>query len=212
MPKRDVQVISHSSVTSHRILARPDEGFPETAFHQTTPALPDLIHLNPIPGRKDDVVPPLTLLQAYGELAANKPEYVAPYLKVLAQLEQTDPDKALVQAALGRRDLKSGKLQEAADHLQRALKLGPQQANVYGDLAEATTRLGRPEEGLALLQKATVLDPFNPVLQKALVVRLISMKQYSNALVAMEHYMESFPQDSYMRKMLDLAKGDPSQK
>ncbi|MDT7816029.1 MAG: hypothetical protein QOJ42_5945, partial [Acidobacteriaceae bacterium] len=178
MPKRDVQVISHSSVTSHRILARPDEGFPETAFHQTTPALPDLIHLNPIPGRKDDVVPPLALLQAYGELAANKPEYVAPYLKVLAQLEQTDPDKAMVQAALGRRDLKSGKLQEAADHLQRALKLGPQQANVYGDLAEATTRLGRPEEGLALLQKATVLDPFNPVLQKALVVRLISMKQY----------------------------------
>jgi hypothetical protein len=212
MPKRDVQVISHSSVTSHRILARPDEGFPETAFHQTTPALPDLIHLNPIPGRKDDLVPPLTLLQAYGELAANKPEYVAPYLKVLAQLEQTDPDKAMVQAALGRRDLKSGKLQEAADHLQRALKLGPQQANVYGDLAEATTRLGRPEEGLALLQKATVLDPFNPVLQKALVVRLISMKQYSNALVAMEHYMESFPQDSYMRKMLDLAKGEPSQK
>ena len=212
MPKRDVQVISHSSVTSHRILARPDEGFPETAFHQTTPALPDLIHLNPIPGRKDDVVPPLTLLQAYGELAANKPEYVAPYLKVLAQLEQTDPDEALVQAALGRKDLKSGKLQEAADHLQRALKLGPQQANVYGDLAEATTRLGRPEEGLALLQKATVLDPFNPVLQKALVVRLISMKQYSNALVAMEHYMESFPQDSYMRKMLNLAKGEPSQK
>ncbi len=158
------------------------------------------------------MVPPLTLLQAYGELAANKPEYVAPYLKVLAQLEQTDPDKAMVQAALGRRDLKSGKLQEAADHLQRALKLGPQQANVYGDLAEATTRLGRPEEGLALLQKATVLDPFNPVLQKALVVRLISMKQYSNALVAMEHYMESFPQDSYMRKMLDLAKGEPSQK
>ena len=212
MPKRDVQVISHSSVTSHRILARPDEGFPETAFHRTTPALPDLIHLNPIPGRKDDVVPPLTLLQAYGELAAKKLEYVAPYLKVLAQLEQTDPDKAMVQAALGRRDLKSGKLQEAADHLQRALKLGPQQANVYSDLAEATTRLGRPEEGLALLQKATVLDPFNPVLQKALVVRLISMKQYSNALVAMEHYMESFPQDSYMRKMLDLAKGEPSQK
>jgi Tetratricopeptide repeat len=212
MPKRDVQVISHSSVTSHRILAKPDEGFPETAFHQTTPALPDLIHLNPIPGKKDDVVPPLTLLEAYGELAANKPEYIAPYLKVLAQLEQTDPDKAIVQAALGRRELKSGKLQEAADHLQRALQIGPPQATVYGDLAEATTKLGRPEEGLALLQKATALDPFNPVLQKALVVRLISMKQYSNALVAMEHYLESFPQDSYMRKMLDLAKGVPSQR
>ncbi len=212
MPKRDVQVISHSSVTSHRILARPDESFPETAFHQTTPALPDLIHLNPVPGTKDDVIPPLTLLQAYGELAANKPEYVAPYLKVLAQLEQTDPGKAIVQAALGRRDLKSGKLQEAADHLQRALQIGPPQATVYGDLAEVTTKLGRPEEGIVLLQKATALDPFNPVLQKTLVVRLISLKQYANALVAMEHYLEIFPQDSYMRKMLGLAKGEPAQK
>ncbi|HWZ50982.1 MAG TPA: tetratricopeptide repeat protein [Granulicella sp.] len=212
MPKRDVQVISHSSVTSHRILARPDEGFPDTAFHQTTPALQDLIHLNPVPGRKDDVVPPLTLLQAYGELAASKPEYVSPYLKVLAQLEQTDPDKAIVQAALGRRELKSGKLQEAADHLYRALQLGPPQATVYGDLAEATTKMGRPEEGLALLQKATALDPFNPVLQRALVVRLINMKQYSNAVAAMEHYLEIFPQDSYMRKMLSLAQGEPLQK
>lgn len=212
MPKRDVRVISHSSITNHRILARPDEPFPESAFHQTTAALPDLIHLNPAPGSKEDVVPPLTLLQAYGELAATKPEYVAPYLKVLAQLEQSTPDNALVQAALGRRELKSGRFQEAAAHLQRALKLGSQQATVYGDLAEATTKLGQPEEGLALLQKATALDPFDPQLQRTLVARLIAMKQYANALAAMEHYLEIFPQDSYIRKMLALAKGEPSQK
>jgi len=211
MPKRDVHTISHSSVTSHRILARPGEEFPDTAFHQTTASLPDLIHLNPLPDGRNDVVPPLTLLQAYGELAATKPEYVAPYLKVLGQLEQTDPDKALVQAALGRRDLKSGKLQEAAGHLERALQIGSPQATVYGDLAEATTKLGKPEEGLVLLQKATALDPFNPLLQKTLIARLIAMKQYSNALVAMDHYLEIFPQDAYIRKMHDLAKGAPPQ-
>ena len=212
MPKRDVRVIAHSSVTSHRILARPDEGFPEIAFQQTTSALPDLIHLNPAPGKKDDAVEPLTLLQAYGDLAGSKPEYIAPYLKVLAQLEQAAPDNAIVQAALGRRDLKSGKLQEAVDHLQRALQLGPPQATVYGDLSEATTKMGRPDEGLVLLQKATALDPFNPVLQKTLVLRLINLKQYSNALIAMEHYLEIFPQDSYMRQMLGLAKGGAPQK
>jgi predicted Zn-dependent protease len=83
---------------------------------------------------------------------------------------------------------------------------------VYGDLAEATTRLGQPEEGLALLRKATALDPFNPQLQRNLVARLIAMKQYTNALAAMEHYLEIFPQDSYIRKMLTLARGEPSQK
>ena len=117
-----------------------------------------------------------------------------------------------MQAALGRRDLKSGKLQEAVDHLQRALQLGPPQATVYGDLSEATTKMGRPDEGLVLLQKATALAPFNPVLQKTLVLRLINLKQYSNALIAMEHYLEIFPQDSYMRQMLGLAKGGAPQK
>jgi hypothetical protein len=211
MPKRDVKTISHSSVTSHRILARPDEGFPEEAFHQTTAALPDLIHLNPRPGAAVDAVPPITLLQAYGELAANKPEYVAAYLKVLDQLEKSDPDRAIVQSALGRRDLLGGKLQEAAGHLQRALQLGSKQATVYGDLADATNKLGHPEEAVPLLQKATELDPFNPVLQKSLIFRLIGLKQYPDALAAMEHYTELFPQDTQMRKMLALAKGAPAQ-
>jgi len=205
MPKRDVKVISHSSVTSHRILARPDEGFPEEAFHQTTPSLPDLIHLDPRPGAKEDLISPVTLLRAYGELAANRPELVAPYLQTLDQLEHTDPDKAIVQSALGRRDLLSGKMQEASDHFQRALRLGPPQASVYGDLAQATNKLGHPEEALLQLQKATELDPFNPVLQKNLIVQLINLKQYPKALAAIKHYLEIFPQDSSMRKILAMA-------
>lgn len=212
MPKRDLQMISHSSATSHRILARPDEGFPDDTFQQTTPALPDLIHLNPAPGKKADEVESLTLLQAYGELSGSKPEYIASYLKVLAQLEQTAPDNALVQAALGHKDLKEGKLQQAVDHLQRAVQLGPPQATTYADLSEAVTKMGQTQEGLTLLQKATELDPFNPVLQRTLVLRLINLKQYPNALLAMEHYLQIFPQDSYMRKMLDLAKGGVPQK
>src|SRR5258708_2398982 len=90
MPKRDVQEISHSSITNHRILSRPDEPFPEAAFHQTTPALPDLIHLNPVPGEKDTSPPALTLLQAYGELVDKHPEYLKAYLPVLDQLDATD--------------------------------------------------------------------------------------------------------------------------
>ena len=51
MPKRDIQVISHSIATNHRIVARPDEAFPDITFHQTTTALPDLINLDPAPGQ-----------------------------------------------------------------------------------------------------------------------------------------------------------------
>ncbi|HEX4021679.1 MAG TPA: tetratricopeptide repeat protein [Acidobacteriaceae bacterium] len=205
MPKRDVRLISHSSITNHRILARPGEPFPDITFQQTTPALPDLINLDPAPGKKDIPPPLLTLLQAYGELAASKPEYVTPYLKVLNQLSQTEPDNALVQAALGHGDLNSGKFQEAADHLQRALQLGPPQATVFADLSEALEKLGQTQEALVQLQNAIDQDPFNPVLQKTLVVRFIALKQYANAHAALEHYLQVFPQDSFMRHMLALS-------
>ena len=205
MPKREVIEIQHASITNHRILARPDEPFPAEAFQQTTAALPDLIHLNPAPGQKAVAPPPLTLLQAYGELSENKPEYAARYFALLDQLEHTDPGSALVQAALGRRALLSGKMQEAVDHLQLAVKIGPPQANVYGDLSEALAKLGRNEEALPLLQKAIELDPFNPVLQKTLVLRYIQQKQYPSAKDALVHYLEIFPQDSFMRHLLEMA-------
>ena len=207
MPKRDIGVISHSSATNHRILARPDEPFPDITFQQTIPSLPDLIHLNPAPGKKDMPPPLLTLLDAYGELAANRPECVAPYLKVLDKLEQTQPENEMVQAALGRRELKKGNFQAAADHLQQALKLGTPQATTYADLSEAMANLNQTQDSLPLLEKAISMDPFNPVMQKTLVVRLIQLKQYAGAETALRHYLEVFPQDSFMRQMLARAEG-----
>ena len=181
MPKREIQVISHSSATNHRILAKPDEPFPDITFQQTTAALPDLIRLNPAPGQQAAPLPLLTLLQAYGELAENKPEYVAPYLKVLGQLEKAQSDDPLVQAALGRRDLKNGDFQSAAGHLRRALESRHPVATTYADLADALSHLGQTEEALPLLDKAIELDPFNPVARKMLVVRLIETKQFAKA-------------------------------
>ena len=208
MPKRDIQVISHSSATNHRIVARPDEPFPDVTFHQTTALLPDLIHLDPAPGQEAVPPPLLTLLAAYGELAETRPEYIAPYLKVLGQLEQAQPDDPLVQAALGRRDLKKGEFQTAAGHFRRALESGPPAATTYADLADALTHLGQTEDALPLIEKAIELEPFNPVTRKMLVVRLIETRQYAKAHEALEHYLEIFPQDDFMRKMLARADGE----
>src|SRR4029077_21278188 len=117
MPKRDVREISHSSITNHRILRRPDEPFPEFAFQQTTPGLPDLIHLNPAPDQKDTPPPALVLLEAYGELANQHPEYLKRYNEVLDQLQKTNPGNPLVLAAVGTRELQAGKYADAVTHL-----------------------------------------------------------------------------------------------
>ena len=206
MPKRDVKEISHSSITNHRILSRPDEPLPEVAFQQTTSALPDLIHLNPVPGQKDTPAPALTLLQAYGELLQKHPEYVGRYFAVLSQLERTDPGNPLVQAALGSRDLQAGRYQDAVTHLQHALETGPPKTVLSTDLAEALVKLDRVGEAIPVLQKAIDLDPFNSVLQRTLIARLIQLKDYKSAEAAMESYVDRFPQDSFMRQMLARAR------
>jgi len=205
MPKRDVGVILHSSVTSHRILARPDEPLPEAAFRQTTSVLPDLIHLSAIPGQQEAAPPRLTLLAAYGELMDKAPEYRARYLAILAELERLEPENALVQASLGRKALLEGNASEAAVHLSRSLKLGAPQATTYADLAEAQVKLGQNSEAIASLEKAVDLDPFNAVFQKKLVLRFIEMKDYTQAGAALKRYVETFPQDSFMRQMLNRA-------
>jgi hypothetical protein len=205
MPKRDIGVILHSSATSHRIMARPDEPFPEAAFHETTSALPDLVHLSGIPGQSGVTPPRLTLLQAYGELMDKGPEYRDRYLTVLAELERTQPENALVQASLGRKALLADKASEAATHLQHALEIGPPQAGTYADLAEAQGKLGAQNEAIASLGKAVELDPFNAVFQKKLVLRFIETKQYARAQAALDRYVQTFPQDSFMRRMLNRA-------
>jgi len=206
MPKRDIGVILHSSATSHRIMARPDEAFPEAAFHQTTSALPDLVHLSAVPGQEDAKPPNLTLLQAYGELMDKAPEYRERYLTLLTKMERSQPKIALVQASLGRRALLDGKFSEAAAYLQRAAETGPPQALTYADLAEAQAKLGRQDEATTSLAKAVEMDPFNAVFQKKLVLQFIETKQYSKAQSALERYVKTFPQDSFMRQMLSRAK------
>jgi hypothetical protein len=211
MPKRDSQVISHSSATNHRILARPDEPFPDFAFHQTTASLPDLIHINPAPGQEAVPPPLLTLLAAYGELAPKHPEYIAAYLKVLDRLQQTQPNDPLVQASLGRRDLKNGDYQAAAAHLRSAVENDATTATTYADLADALAHLGETEEAIPLLEKAIELDPFNPLSRKMLIVDLIQAKQYAQAETALEQYSGIFPQDDVMRKALARARASSPQ-
>ncbi len=212
MPQRDIQAISHTSATNHRIVVRPDEPFPDAAFTQTTAALPNLIHVNPAGerGSKAAAPPALMLLQAFGDLRISKPQFApsftASWLKTLSELETSNPENAIVQAALGHRDLEDHKWPQAIDHLQHSLRLDPMQTNVYVDLSEAQDQSGQPEDAIASAKRAVALDPFVAGLQKTLVFRLINGKHYEEAEAAMETYLKNFPEDNFMRKMLAIAR------
>jgi hypothetical protein len=201
MQRRPVAFMAHTSLTNHRILATPDEALPSSMFHATTAALPDLINLDPVPGEESKEPPLLTLLTAYGELSAFRPEYREPYLRVLDRLEISQPENPLVEAAVGRRDLAQGRIEQAIDHLERAINRGATAATACADLSAAFERHGDADAALHAQQQAVRLDPWNPLLQKALIALLIRQKRYADASAALDRYMAAFPQDSFMRQL-----------
>jgi hypothetical protein len=195
MPKRNVAVISHSALTNHRIPARPDEPLPEERPKRQT----ELVVVNE-PPESTASVPEITLLRAYSEVASRQPEYQQRYLMLLDHLSQVQPTDPFIQAALGHKSLAEGKNEEALAHFSKGLQLGD--ATVYEDMAKALSNVGRSDEALDYLKRAVDTDPFNAVLLKTLTLQYINLKRYAEARQAMARYVELFPEDSFMRKLL----------
>ena len=204
MPKQDVTQIAHSVLTNHRIVSRKDQPLPKEAFLRTTEDLPDLVHLNAVPERKDKI-PPLTLLRAYAELAASQPLYQRKYLETLREVAKTDPNESAVLSALAW--LAAGKntpesATTAMDYLARAIQSGSLLAIDFEKRAELLNRAGRPTEAIEVLKQGIGVDPYYQRSYKALALLFVAQKRYEEALQVMRQELEIFPQDSFMRTLL----------
>jgi hypothetical protein len=201
MPKRDVTVISHSALTNHRIIARADEPVAATAKPES-----ELIYLNKPAGA--GTLSPLTLWIAYGELMEKEPALQARYLALLDDLAKAAPQNGLVQAALGARDLRRNLPESngaAIAHLQKAIDLGFSSSRLFADLAEALAGAGKLQDAAAVLKRGIEMEPYAPELYKSLALRYITLKQYPQAKQTMQHYVERFPEDDFMRGLLSKA-------
>jgi hypothetical protein len=195
MPKRNVATISHSALTNHRIPAATNIPAPlEQPDANTGLILVDR------PAGRHPLIPDLTLLRAYSELAPRNPDDKRRYLEMLERLSRTDAKEPFVQAALGHKALAEGRNEEALAHLAAAESLDD--STVYRDAAQALINLSRAPEAIDYLKRAEEADPFNPVVQKTLILQYINLKRYSEARQAMEEYVKSFPADTFMRNLL----------
>ena len=204
MPKQDVSQIAHSVLTNHRIVLKNDQPLPKEAFQRTTAELPDLVHVNAVPGKKD-TIPPLTLLRAYAELAASQPIYQSRYVEVLDQVAKSNPNESAVLSALGWREAGKNTPESAAsamDYLGRAIQTGSLLAIDYEKRGELLNRAGRPTEAIAVLQQGISVDPYYQRSYKALALLFVSLKRYEEALQVMRQELGIFPQDSFMRMLL----------
>jgi tetratricopeptide (TPR) repeat protein len=205
MPKKRAATISHSALTNHRIVARPDEPLPEAAYRQTTASLPDLVHVSADPTQPPKPIAPVVLLHAYADLIAHFPQYQKAHDDLLAEFAKSGTRDTFVLGELARQCLHENtpaSLKAAEGYLTESLEEGSTEATDYEMLANILTGSGRSDEGIELLKKGIALNPYSIRLYKTLAVQYIKIKDYNNALGAMKREVEVFPQDSLMRSLV----------
>jgi hypothetical protein len=206
MPKRNLRDISHSSLTNHRIPARPNEPFPERAFSMTTPGLPDLIYLNAAPGTKQKPVPTLTLFRAYGQLMGTHPEYRQKYESTLDDLAKEKIQNPSVFSALGQRELEEHTIQaggEAARYFAQAIQAGSTNPYDFELLATLQAKAGKVQDAIATVQHGLDLNPYSPRLYRVLTSFYVSIENYDAAMIILKKELELYPEDSNTRKIIE---------
>ena len=207
MPKQPVTGIAHSILTSHRIVKTPEEAFPDESFMANRLELGGLIHLDSIPGQSDEV-PPLTLLQALGEISTTDPSYVPSYLQKLLSLEKqksTDPE---VLSGLGWLHLAKGPdydENQAKDYLSRAIQVGSNRPEDFLAVSEILMKQGQAVDAEKVLLQGKSLLPYDGRFYRKLCLLYISTNQYEKALNMLRSSNQLFPEDSFLRLLWQKA-------
>jgi len=205
MPKRDVKKIAHSALTNHRIVAEEEEPYPEVAFHMSTSALPDLVHLNRVPAKGNISPPALTLLEAYGELVNSHPEYRQRYMTFLKQTAATESNNLMVLEALALEAQQEGTPEgtsAAIRYLARAIDLGSTSSSDYQALASLLARSGRASEAVDVLRRGLSRMPYDAQLYRLLAENYLSLNRRDEATEALQKALQFFPQDVPSRLLL----------
>lgn len=208
MPKRNVQVIAHTVLTNHRIVAQAEEPYPDAAFHMTTPQMPDLVHINAIPGKEANAPSPLILLQAYRELMTPYPGYRKSYFALAEQLKTSEVSNVDVLEALADLSLERKDEEGALRCLTSAVEHGTTSPQTFEQLARLLIGAGRASEAAAVLERAIKLIPYDVALYRLLGSSYLSL-QRGEAVPFLQQAVRLFPLDSALRDLLQKAEEEP---
>ena len=198
--------IPHSSLTSHRITALPDEPYP--AEYRTTPELPDLVDVDADPSKAHAIVPRLTLFAAYRILAEKFPGdayYVGRYRRILDEVSATEPDNPIVLSALAESALKDGKagsVNTAITYLSRAIQKGSTSWFDYLLLGDLLTRADRVSQALTVLHQGSRLAPYNVSFYELLTVLYMKTGKYGEAATTAREGLRLSPESALLRDLL----------
>lgn len=99
-----------------------------------------------------------TILQAEDALQRHDDDQAE---ELLRKVQEQDPNIYIIPFLLGETAVRNEKWAEAADQLQRCLKLNPNFDNAMTGLARALAKLGHSDDAKSWLQKAVKINPQN---------------------------------------------------
>jgi hypothetical protein len=205
MPKRDITGISHSSLTNHRIVTARDESFPDVAFQLAMPAVPDLAHIDAIPGEANRVPLPIVLLQAYGQLGVEHREYMQRYFDLAEQLKTSEAGDRNVLEALAAESLQLHTAEgdsAAMEYLSAAIERGSTSAWDFEQVGARLVRAQKLSEAEACLKKGLEKAPYDAKLYALLAGVYLALDRQTEAQATLEHALQLFPQLDFLRDLL----------
>ncbi|HEV2381060.1 MAG TPA: hypothetical protein VG206_14865 [Terriglobia bacterium] len=206
MPKQNLTAVSHAALTDHRITARPNEGYPDWAFRLATPGLPDLIHIDALPGPQGRP-PAIILFDAYTQLAASHPDvYLSRYLASLQEVEVQNSDNPFVLSALAQRGLgqhQADGREQAIHYLSRAIDLGSKYPVDYLRLGELLAQTSATSQSISVLRRGLLLAPFDASFYGTLASDYLSSGDRSAAVGILRRGLDELPEDNDLRAFLE---------
>ena len=205
MERRDLTTFSHSALTNHRIVRKPGQPYPDSAYRLTTAALPDLVYVD-APAGPEKSLPAITLLSAYQSLAPGDAHYRERYLSVLLDLVNhgvtNDPTLLAAVAAEAQADRTPDGDLIAIRYWTRALETGRADSRAYSDLGGLLLRAGRTLEAAGVLEKCTETFPFAQACSRALLDVYAALGKTAQFGAVARRYLELFPEDAVTRKRI----------
>ena len=103
-----------------------------------------------------------------------------------------------------------GGREAAIRYLSQAVQSGSDMASDYRNLASLLAQAGRTTEAITLVKLGIKLNPYDQRLYQALAAIDISAHRYPEALAAMKTDLDLFPEDDFMRSLVEKAQENVS--
>ncbi|TNC92883.1 MAG: hypothetical protein CSH36_02225 [Thalassolituus sp.] len=158
---------------------------------------------------KETISASMALMRGQIYLANNKDKKAIEYL---AKAVKSRPDFAPSQRSLGLAYLRSDQGDQARPHLQRAIELGDQSAQLYGQLAYLNLQSGYAASAVAGYQQALFLDADNEEWSKGLLYALTRAQALPQAQAMVEQMLEKRSDDPelwLLRSQIALQQDNP---